>query len=337
MKKRIVFWLLVGVGSFSCNPNRAAEPESALGENTGVLPSWNDTPTRTAIIAYVEDVTNPASVNFIPVKDRIATFDNDGTLWSEQPLYFQFYFTVDRVKATAMDHPEWKKEQPFQAVLENDMGELMKQGESGLLKLVMATHAGMTTEEFDSLVTQWIASAKHPSKDKLFTELVFQPMLELMQYLRDKEFTVYIVSAGGMEFMRPWTEKVYGVPRSQVIGSSIKTAYDDKGEHPILKRLAEIDNIDNKGGKPININRYIGRKPVFAGGNSDDDLEMLRWADSNSYKSFNLLVHHTDSIREWAYDRHSHVGHLDHGIDEAIEKGWTLVDMMHDWKAIYPK
>lgn len=305
-------------------------------EQADPLPSWNDGKTKKAIIEYVTDVTEKESANFIPIADRIATFDNDGTLWSEQPIYFQFFFALDRIKTMAPEHPEWKSKQPFKAVLENNMEELMKQGEKGLLQIVMATHAGTTTDEFENLVTDWIATAQHPTKKKLFTEMVFQPMLELLQYLRDNDFKTFIVSGGGIEFMRPWAEEVYGIPKNQVIGSSVKTEYDYNNGSPIIKRLSAIDLVDDKEGKPVGINRYIGRKPVFAAGNSDGDLQMLRWTDANKYKTFKLYVHHTDSIREWAYDRKSHIGTFDKALDEAKEKEWTITSMKDDWKIIYP-
>lgn len=311
-----------------------------LSENEKIekefLSSWNEGTTKTAIINYVNDVTNTESKNFIDIPDRIATFDNDGNLWSEQPAYFQLFFAIDRIKAMAQEHPEWKNEQPFKAVLENDMKELAKQGEHGILKLVMATHAGNTTDEFEAIVKKWLATAKHPRFNRPYTDLVYQPMLELLDYLRANDFKTFIVSGGGIEFMRPWVEGVYGIPKDQVIGSSIKTEYNYNNGNPIIKRLPEIDFIDDKEGKPEGINKFIGRKPVFASGNSDGDLQMMRWAASNKLKSFMLYVHHTDSVREWAYDRESHIGRLDKGLDEAKEKGWTVVDMKNDWKVIYP-
>jgi len=303
---------------------------------TDPLPSWNDREGKKAILTYVKEVTDPKSSSFITIPDRIATFDNDGTLWSEQPLYFQFFFALDRVKAMAPKHPEWKNKQPFKAVLEHNTEELMKQGEKGLVQLVMTTHAGNTTDEFDSIVTQWIDTAKHPIKKVKYTELVFQPMLELIQYLQANDFKTFIVSGGGIEFMRPWTEGVYGIPKDQVVGSSVKTQYDYNNGKPIIKRLAELDLNDDKEGKPMAIHRYIGRKPVFSAGNSDGDLQMFRWTDSNPLKNFKLYVHHTDSIREWAYDRPSHIGTFDKGWDEAKAKGWTVVDMKEEWNAIYP-
>jgi hypothetical protein len=329
--------VLVLVSFLSCNTKQQTPAETATStEVKDPLPSWNEGTTKKAIIAYVDNVTDSLSQDFIPVADRIATFDNDGTLWSEQPIYFQFFFALDRVKAMAGDHPEWKTKQPFKAVLENDMPALMKQGEKGLLQIVMATHAGMSTDEFEKIVSEWITTAQHPTKKKAYTELVYQPMLELLDYLRKNEFKVFIVSGGGIEFMRPWTERVYGIPKDQVVGSSIKTQYDYNNGNPVLKRLAELDHYDDKDGKPVGINRYIGRKPVFVGGNSDGDLQMMRWGDSNTFKSFQLYVHHTDSIREWAYDRTSHIGTFNEGLDEAKAKGWTLADMKNDWKIIYP-
>ena len=321
--------------------NAITEPnEKTTTQNKEIidpLPSWNEGKTKVAIINYVNDVTNIESESFIPVSERIATFDNDGNLWSEQPAYFQLFFAIDRIKALAPDHPEWKTQQPFKAVLDDDMKELAKHGEHGLLELVMASHAGMTTAEFEQIVKDWLATAKHPRFERPFTDLVYQPMLELLQYLRDNEFKTFIVSGGGIEFMRPWVEEVYGIPPDQVVGSSIKTEFDYNNGNPVIRRLAEIDFIDDKEGKPIGIHKFIGQKPVFASGNSDGDLQMMQWTASNKHKSFMLYLHHTDAEREWAYDRNSHIGKLDKGLDEAHEKGWTVVDMKNDWKVIYPE
>jgi len=305
-------------------------------KNNDPLPSWIEGSTKSAILDFIEEVTDPENINFITIPDRIATFDNDGNLWSEQPAYFQLLFAMDRVKSLANDHPEWKTEQPFKSVLEGEMKELLKHGERGLLKIVMATHAGITTEGFEVIVKEWLAVARHPRFDRPYTDLVYQPMLELIKYLQANDFKCFIVSGGGIEFMRPWVEEVYGIPRNQVIGSSIKTAYDFNDGNPVIRRLPEIDFINDKEGKPEGINRFIGRKPVFASGNSDGDLQMMRWIAFNKLKSFILYVHHTDSIREWAYDRESHIGRLDKGLDEANKKGWTVIDMKRDWKIIYP-
>lgn len=321
------------ISLISCTTNVKVKVDS---KTVNHLASWNDVTSKKAIVNYVEDVTNPESENFIPIVDRIATFDNDGNLWSEQPAYFQLFFAIDRVKAMASEHPEWKDQQPFKAVLEDDMPALLKQGEHGLIEIVMATHGGITTDEFETDVKQWLATAKHPRFNQPYNALVYQPMLELLDYLDANEFKCFIVSGGGIEFMRPWSEEVYGIPKDQVVGSSIVTEYDYNNGEPVIRRLPKMNFIDDKGGKPVGINRYIGRKPVFASGNSDGDLAMLQWTDSNKYKSFQLYLHHTDSKREWAYDRDSHIGRLDKGLDEAEEKDWTVIDMKNDWKVIYP-
>ncbi len=300
------------------------------------LPSWNEGKTKAAITKFVEAVTTEGGKSFIPVAERIAVFDNDGTLWSEKPVYFQLFFAMDRVKAEAPKHPEWKNEQPFKAVLEGDMEALAAAGEEGLLKLVMATHGNTTTDEFAGIVEAWLATAKHPKTGKPYTDMVFQPMLELLAFLRQNGFKTYIVSGGGIEFMRPWTERVYGVPPEQVIGSSIKVAYQMTDSGPVLMRLPEINFIDDKAGKPVGIHQFIGRVPVFAAGNSDGDMQMLEWTSAGKGPRFGLIVHHTDAKREWAYDRKTHVGKLDKALDQAGKKGWVLVDMMHDWKVIYP-
>lgn len=308
----------------------------SLDTNEDPLPSWNQGSTREAILAFVEAVTDEQSPDFIPVKDRVAVFDNDGNLWSEQPAYFQLFFAIDRVKALAAEHPEWQNTQPFQSILEDDLETFASFGEHGILEVVMGTHAGMSTEDFEKVVAQWLATARHPRFDRPFTDLVYQPMLELMDYLRANDFKVYIVSGGGIDFMRVWVEEVYGVPRDQVVGSSIKTAFvleDGKAE---IRRVAEMDFIDDKEGKPIGINRFIGRRPVFSSGNSDGDLPMMQYTDSGEGKRFMLYLHHTDAEREWAYDRESHVGRLDKGLEEAEAKGWTVIDMKKDWKVVYP-
>ena len=300
------------------------------------LPSWNDSPAKKAILEFVTKVTNPDSPNFVPPSERIAVFDNDGTLWSEQPMYFQLAFALDRVKALAPEHPEWKDKQPFKAVLENDIEAVLSGGEKSLISLVMSTHAGTTTEEFEKIVTDWIATARHPKTKRLYIEMVFQPMLELLDYLRDSGFKTYIVSGGGIEFMRVFTEEVYGVPPEQVIGSSIKTEFGFQNGKPVLKRLPELDFIDDKAGKPVGIHKFIGRRPIAAFGNSDGDLQMLQWIEAGERPSLMVYIHHTDAEREWAYDRKSHIGRLDKGLDEAQAKGWTVVDMKNDWKIIYP-
>lgn len=300
------------------------------------LPSWNDTAQKKAIVTFVEQVTREGSPNFVPPAERIATFDNDGTLWSEQPMYFQIAFMRDRVKALAPQHPEWKEKQPFKAVLEGDMKTVSAGGEHAAMELVMATHAGNTTEEFAQIVKDWLVTAKHPKTGRPYTEMVFQPMLELLAYLCANGFKTYIASGGGVEFMRPWTEKVYGIPPEQVIGSSFKTKFELRNGKPVLVQLPEFNFIDDNAGKPVGINQYIGRRPIAAFGNSDGDLQMLQWTTAGSGTSFALLVHHTDAEREWAYDRTSSFGRLDKALDEARAKGWTVVDMKNDWKIIYP-
>ncbi len=339
MKKFVSFFLvtffLVTVACKNENSSKVSS-EEAKQLQVDPLPSWNEGDTKESIISYVNDVATSESQNFIPIKDRIATFDNDGNLWSEQPAYFQLFFAIDRVKAMASDHPEWATEQPFKAVLENDMKELAKQGEHGLLQLIMATHAGNTMEEFDADVKEWIATAKHPTKQVTYDKLVYQPMLELLQYLRANDFKTYIVSGGGVDFMRAFVTEIYGIPEEQIIGSRIKTEFDYNNGNPVIKRLPELDFIDDKDGKPLNIQKIIGKKPVFSSGNSDGDLQMMQYAASNKYRSFMLYVHHTDAEREWAYDRDSHIGKLDKGLDQALKDGWTVIDMKNDWNVIYP-
>ncbi|TPV35601.1 haloacid dehalogenase-like hydrolase [Paucihalobacter ruber] len=336
--KKILNILFISLVFISCKEkiNSTEEITTIIDEIIDPLPSWNDGDTKKAIVDYVNAVTDEGSENYIPVSERIATFDNDGNLWSEQPVYFQLFFAIDRIKALAPKNPEWKKIQPYQSVLENDMKTLMSYGEHGLMEIVMASHAGNTVDEFEQIVKDWLVTAKHPRFDRPYTDLVFQPMLELLNYLRDNDFKTFIVSGGGIEFIRPWVEEVYGIPKDQVVGSSIKTEFIIEEGVAQIKRLPAIDFIDDKAGKPLGIHKFIGRKPVFASGNSDGDLQMLQWTDSNPYRSFQLYLHHTDSIREWAYDRTSSVGKLDKGLDEASEKGWTVIDMKNDWKVIYP-
>lgn len=300
------------------------------------LPSWNDGKTKTAILEFVQAVTDKSSKDYVPPEERIATFDNDGTLWSEQPMYFQLIFALERIKELAPKHPEWKITQPFKAVLENDKKTLMASGMKGLMQILMASHAGMTTAEFQKEVQAWITTAKHPRFKKPYNELIYQPMLELLKYLRANGFKTYIVSGGGVDFMRVWAEKAYGIPPEQTIGSTIKTKFEMRDGKPELVRLPEIDFIDDKEGKPININKIIGRRPLAAFGNSDGDLQMLQYTAAGKGRRFTLIVHHTDAVREWAYDRKSHIGQLDKALDIAIKDKWTVVDMKNDWKVIYP-
>ncbi|WP_376774674.1 HAD family hydrolase [Rhizobium laguerreae] len=300
------------------------------------LPSWNDTASKAAIVSFVEKVTGQGSPDFVPENERIAVFDNDGTLWVEHPMYTQLAFALDRVKALAPQHPEWKETQPFKAVLEGDMKTLAASGEKGLMELIMTTHAGMTSGDFQKVVTDWLASARDPKFKRPYTELVYQPMIELLAYLRANGFKTFIVSGGGIEFMRPWAEKVYGVPPEQVIGSSIKTEFRMQDDTPTLFRLPEINFIDDKAGKPVGINQQIGRRPIAAFGNSDGDLEMLQWTTmAGGPARLGVLIHHTDAEREYAYDRETEFGRLDKALDAASIAGWTVVDMKADWKQVF--
>ncbi len=301
-----------------------------------VLPSWNDGGSRSAILAFVERVTREGSPDFVPAAERIAVFDNDGTLWCEQPMYVQAMFILDRVKAGAAEHPEWKTQEPFASALKGDLQALAAAGSKGAAELVAATHSGMTTDEFEKIVTDWLATARHPRTGRRYTEMVYQPMLELLACLREHGFKTYIVSGGGIEFMRPWTMAAYGIPPEQVIGSYGKLKYELKGGKPILIKLPEIGLVDDHAGKPVGIQTFIGRRPLAAFGNSDGDREMLEWTTAGSGRRFGLIVHHDDAEREWAYDRKSHVGRLDKALDEAATKGWTVVSMKKDWAVIFP-
>ncbi len=308
----------------------------ATAQAADPLPSWNDGKARQAIIDFVATVTTEGSPGYVPAAERIATFDNDGTLWAEQPMYFQLFFAIDRVKELAPQHPEWTDTEPFASLLKGDVTSALAGGEHAILEIVMATHAGMTTEEFEDIVKEWIATARHPTTKRSFTAMVYQPMLELLAYLRANDFKTFIVSGGGIEFMRPWVEKVYGIPPEQVIGSSVKTKFEMRDGTPILVRLPEINFINDKEGKPVGINSHIGRRPIAAFGNSDGDLQMLQWTTAGPGSRFALYIHHTDAEREWAYDRDSSIGGLEKGLDEAKAKSWTVVDMKQDWKVIYP-
>lgn len=299
------------------------------------LPSWNEGIAKTAILDFVARVTTPHSPAFVPPSDRIATFDNDGTLWVEQPMYVQAFFVFDRIKQLASQHPEWQNQEPFASVLKGDVISALAGGEHALLEMVMATHTGMTSEEFTTIVQDWLITAKHPMLKRRFTELVYQPMLELINYLQDNDFKTFIVSGGGVEFMRPWTEKIYGIPPEQVIGSSIKTKFGWREGKPVILRLPELYFFDDKAGKPAAIQHYIGRKPIAAFGNSDGDLEMLQWTSAGLGKSLGLVVHHTDSEREFAYEK-AGMSSLKQALADAEQEGWIVVDMKHDWKRIFP-
>lgn len=322
--------------SLATLPGCAGTPEKTPGATTtDPLPSWNDTGPKHAIVAFVERITQEGSPGFVPVPERIAVFDNDGTLWAEQPIYFQFFFAIDRVKALAPQHPEWQTKEPFASALRGDFAGVMRAGEKGVMELMAATHTATTTEEFSQVVSDWIATARHPQTGKLFTEMTYQPMLELLTFLRAHGFKTYIVSGGGVEFMRPWTERVYGIPPEQVVGSAARMKFEMRDGTPVIVKLPEGDLFNDKEGKPVGIQSRIGRRPVMAFGNSDGDLQMLQWTCAGAGARFCLFVHHTDATREWAYDRESHIGRFDEGLDEATARGWTVVSMKDDWKRIY--
>jgi phosphoserine phosphatase len=312
----------------------AGRPDNAPG--TDPLPSWNDGATKRAITDFVKRTTTEGSAEYVRVPDRIALFDNDGTLWVEQPMYTQLAFILDDVRKLAPQHPEWRTTEPFKFVLENDLAGLATAGVPGLMELLAATQCGITTEEFAKTATGWIETARHPKFERLYTQCVYQPMLELLDYLRANDFEVYIVTGGGTEFVRPWADRVYGVPPRRVVGSSLKTKFEVQDDQPVLMRTSEINLIDDGDGKPVGIHEFIGQQPIAAFGNSDGDLEMLQWTASGSGARLMLLVHHTDADREYAYDAHSSFGRLSKALDEAKARGWLIVDMKRDWKTIFP-
>jgi phosphoserine phosphatase len=301
-----------------------------------VLPSWKAGPARDAIVRFVEDVTREGGPGFVSPAERIAVFDNDGTLWAEQPAYFQLFFAIDRVKALAPQHPEWKDKQPFKAALEGDMAALAASGEHGLLDLVMATHAGMTPQDFQAVVTAWLEAARHPRLSRRFDTLVYQPMLEVLAYLRANGFKTFIVSGGGIEFVRNFSERVYGIPPEQVVGSSINTVFEIRDGKAVLVRQPTVAFIDDKAGKPVGIQAHIGRRPIAAFGNSDGDFEMLQWTTEGPGRRLGVIVHHDDAEREFAYDRQSAMGRLSRALDEAPARGWTVVSMKDNWSTVFP-
>lgn len=325
--------MLVALLSSATGPI-AFRAHSALAQGDP-LPSWTEGPAKQSLVNFVTEVTRQGSPDFVSLSQRIATFDNDGTLWCEQPMYVQFAFALDRVKALAPMNPDWANKQPFKAALEGDMKTIAESGERGLVELIMATHSGMTVEEFEQIVKGWLATARHPRFHRPYTDLVYQPMIELLAYLRTNGFKTFIVSGGGVEFMRPWAEKVYGVPPEQVVGSSIRTKFQTRRDIPTLFRLPEINFIDDGPGKPVGINEYIGHRPIAAFGNSDGDLEMLQWTTKTAGRRLGLLVHHTDAEREYAYDRNAEFGRLNKALDVASINHWIVVDMNKDWKRIF--
>jgi hypothetical protein len=314
----------------------SGQPASSPGAAASTLLSWTDGASKTALTGFVTRVTTTGGPEFVPVPARIAVFDNDGTLWAEQPMYVQLAFALDRVKVLAPQHPEWQTTEPFKSVIAGDLKAVVAGGEHAIMQIVAASHAGTTTAEFEQIVQQWIATAKHPRTGRLYSEMVYQPMLEALTYLRANGFKTYIVSGGGVEFMRPWVERVYGIPPEQVVGSRIKMKYEVRDGVPVLARLADVDLIDDKAGKPVGIQQVIGRRPIIAFGNSDGDFEMLEWTTSAPGARLGVIIHHTDAEREWAYDRTSSVGRLARGLDEAAGRKWVLVDMKRDWAKIFP-
>jgi phosphoserine phosphatase len=300
------------------------------------LPSWTNGDSKQRIVDFVTRVTDSSRASFVPANERVATFDNDGTLWSEKPTYFQLLFILERVKVMADDHPEWSQTQPFKAVIEDDWATLGAAGAEGLAALAVATQTGITTQKFQSIVQDWAENSRHPVTGKLYTEMVFQPMLELIDYLKANDFKVFIVSGGGLEFIRPWTDSVYGIPPHQVVGSSFETRYELRDGEPVLVQESKMHFLNRKDDKPVAINRFIGQRPILAAGNSDSDFEMLEWTTAGDGERLGLLVHHTDAKREWAYDRESSEGRLSRGLDEADKKDWLLIDMARDWLVIYP-
>jgi hypothetical protein len=308
---------------------------AALSVAADPLPSWKDGHAKQAITRFVTDVTNAASEDFVPPAQRIAVFDNDGTLWVEQPMYTQLAFILDRVKALAPAHPEWQEQQPFKAALAGDLATLGSAGTEGLLQLAIATHSGMTSDEFATTTLDWIGAARHPRFQQPYTQLVFQPMLELLAYLRENGFKTFIVSGGGADFIRPWSEAVYGIPPEQVIGSQIQLAFAMRDGQAVMEREPKVIFIDDGAGKPVGIQRHIGRRPILAFGNSDGDLEMLQWTTGGDGRRLGLILHHTDGEREYAYDRQGPFGRLDKAMDLAPLNGWVLVSMKDDWSQVF--
>lgn len=335
MKKSSPIFLLLFL-IFACNqkPSEITTLDSVASQDP--LPSWNEGKSKQAILDFVTKTTKEGSPDFIPEADRIACFDNDGTLWSEKPLPFQLYYVIDRIKAMSADHPEWKNQQPYKWIMEGDMKAALAGGEKALLEILLATHAGMTTEEFDTTVKDWLATATHPKTGKHFNEMVYQPMLELLDYLRANGYKTFIVSGGGIDFMRVWAEEAYGIPPYQIVGSSLQTRYDTTGAQPVLIKLAKLNFNDDKLGKPVGIHQQIGKRPVFASGNSDGDYSMLQYTSTNGGPHFGMYVHHNDSVREYFYDREPGLARLSKGLDDAAKYNWLIVDMKTDWKKIYP-
>jgi len=331
MRRIVIFSLLTIAGLAGCNVS-----EEPISRGDDPLPSWNDGAAKESITRFVASVVDPNSATYVEPSERIAVFDNDGTLWAEQPLYFQLLFALDRVRDMAAQHPEWQEQEPFKAVLEGDREKLGQMSLHDVVPIVAATHAGMTVDEFTASVAGWLATARHPRFDQPYTQMVYQPMLELLEYLRANEFKTFIVSGGGIDFMRVFSEDVYGIPPEQVVGSSGVTAFELRDGEAVLVKQPEIEFVDDKEGKPVGINRFIGRQPIAAFGNSDGDLAMLQYTAAGDGPKLMVIVHHDDAEREWAYDRDSSVGHLDAALDEAQDRGWTVISMRNDWERVFP-
>jgi len=331
-QKLLFFWIIVLITSACTSPS-----EINYSENTSILPSWNEGASKSAIIDYVQRVSDPKHPDFIPKSDRIACFDNDGTLWAEQPVYFQLIFALDYIKKEAANHPEWKDNEVINQVLNGETEKIISGGEHAIMEIIMISHAGRTTEEFAQSVNDWLAHSNHPKFNKPFTKMVYQPMLELLDYLRENDFKVFIVSGGGVDFIRVWAQEVYGIPPYQIVGSSLKVVYDmDSNGNPVLKKEANINFIDDGAGKPVGIHQHIGKKPIFSVGNSDGDYEMLEYTKNGAGPGFAMLIHHDDADREYAYDSTSAIGKLDQGLKAAESNQWVIVSMQNDWKTVFP-
>lgn len=343
-KTKFIALLLIGATCFTQAQQKESENQKLTNDIKKVeqdlsrdpLPSWNQTATKKAIMEFVRSTIKKDSKNYVPVANRIACFDNDGTLWAEQPMYFQLLFAIDRVKAMAPQHPEWKTKQPFQDLLEGNIKGVMAGGEKAVFEIIMATHAGMTADDFNKIVKDWMVTAKHPITGKPYNQMIYQPMVELLKYLRNNGYKTFIVSGGGVDFMRPWVMQAYGIEPYQTVGSSGKVEYDTTNGQSVLMKQPEINFIDDKSGKPVGIHQYIGKIPVFTVGNSDGDYEMLQWTCTQTTPHFSMIIHHTDASREWAYDTKSEIGHLEVGLSMAPKYNFVIMDMKTDWKTIFP-
>ncbi|WP_439473599.1 HAD family hydrolase [Algoriphagus formosus] len=335
MKNKLLIFLLFILASACAEKNTTAVSGPTSEELQ--LTSWNDGATRSAIEDFVRKTTTEGSTDFIPEEDRIAVFDNDGTLWAEQPMYFQLFYAIDFIKKNASDHPEWSEIESIQAILQDDLKAALDGGTQAILELVMVSHSDMTAEEFAQSVRSWLQESRHPQTGKPYNQMIYQPMVELLELLRANGYKTFIVSGGGIDFLRVWAEEAYGIPPYQVVGSSLKAKYEEQNGKMEIIKIPELNFIDDKEGKPVGIHQHLGMKPIIAGGNSDGDYQMIEYTTQGSGPSLGIYIHHTDSIREYAYDRESHIGRLDKGLDDAARLGWLVVDMAKDWKTIYPE